>query len=101
MSGPVLKLLELAETKLSLFLERFPEYRKTLKLAVIHEEAAPGYLNYQGWQWNDVETHPTKLIRLVTEGISKINLKTRQATHYVLRDRESVKRILNKLPPHY
>lgn len=68
MNGLVLKPLELAENKLSVFLERFPEYRKTLGLAVAHEEAVPSYLNYQGWQWSDVETHPTKLIRLVTVG---------------------------------
>ena len=97
LNGLVLKPLELAENKLSLFLERFPEYRKTLGLAVAHEEAVTSYLNYQGWQWSDVETHPTKLIRLVTEGISRINLKTRQATHYVLRDRDSVKRVLGNL----
>lgn len=97
MTGLVLKPLEMAQNKLSLFLERFPEYRKTLGLAVAHEEAVPSYLNYQGWQWSDVETHPTKLIRLVTEGISRINLKTRQATHYVLRDRDAVKRALGNL----
>ena len=97
MIHPVLKPLELAEDKLALFLEKFPEYKKTLKLAVMHEEAAPSYLTYQGWQWSDVEMHPTRLIRLVTEGISKINLKTRQATHYLLRDREAVKRALNPI----
>lgn len=83
---------------LSHLLEKFPEYRKTLRLAIIHEEATPSYLNYQGWQWSDVETHPTKLIKLVTEGISRINLKTRQATHYMLKDRECVKRVLGSLP---
>ena len=97
MSGPVLRPLELIENKLTLFLERFPEYRKTLRLATTHEEATPNPLSYQGWQWHDVETHPTKLIRLVTEGISRIGLRTRQATYYVLRDRDAVKRVLNKL----
>jgi len=65
-------------------------------LAVTHEEAAVNPLNYQGWQWHDVETHPTKLIRLVTEGISRINLRTRQATYYLLRDKDVVKLVLNK-----
>ncbi len=95
MSGSLLRPLELVENRLSLFLERFPEYRKTLRLAVMHEEAA-GPVNYWGWQWHDVETHPTKLMRLVTEAISRINLRTRQATYYVLRDRISVKRVLEK-----
>ena len=94
----VLKPVELAENKLSVFLERFPEYRKTLRMAVMHEEESPSYLDYQGWQWSDVETHPTKLIRLVTEGISRICLKTRSGTHYVLKDRESVKQALNNFP---
>lgn len=85
---------EAAENRLAYFLERFPEYRKTLRLAVVHEESGKESHNYQGWQWHDVETHPTKLIRLVTEGISRINLKTRQATAYVLRDKDAVKRVL-------
>ena len=85
---------EALEPKLAYFLDRFPEYRKTLRLAVIHEESGKESRTYQGWQWHDVETHPTKLIRLVTEGISRINLKTRQATAYVLRDSESVSRVL-------
>ena len=96
MSRPVLRPLELAENKLSLFLERFPEYRKALMLAVTHEDSAVNPLNYQGWQWHDVEIHPTKLIRLVTEGISRINLRTRQTTYYLLRDRDVVKMVLNK-----
>ena len=95
MIRPVLKPLELVEDKLSMFLEKFPEYRSALRLAIIHEESAPSYHAYQGWQWSDVEMHPTKLIRLVTEGISNISLKTRQATRYLLRDREAVKRVLN------
>ena len=96
MSGPLLRPLELAENKLSSFLERFPDYRKTLMLAVTHEESAVNPLNYQGWQWHDVEIHPTKLIRLVTEGISRINLRSRQATYYLLRDKDVVKLVLNK-----
>jgi hypothetical protein len=88
--------LEAFENRLVYFLGRFPEYKKTLKLAVVHEESGKESHNYQGWQWHDVETHPTKLIRLVTEGISRISLRTRQATCYILKDREAVKRALTK-----
>ena len=90
----VIQALESTENKLAYFLDRFPEYRKTLRLAVVHEESGKESRTYRGWQWHDVETHPTKLIRLVTEGISRINVKTRDATSYVLRDREAVKRAL-------
>jgi len=77
------------------FLERFPEHQKTLRLAVVHEESGEGETNYRGWQWSDVEVHPTKLMRLVIEGISKVNIKTRHSTHYLLRDRNAVKKALN------
>lgn len=90
------KTQESTESKMVLFLEHFPEYRKTLQLAVAHEESGSRSRNYQGWQWNDVEIHPTRLIRLVTEGITRINLRTRQATYYVLRDLETVKRTLRE-----
>jgi hypothetical protein len=76
------------------FLERFPEFTKTLRLALAHEENAGP--QSQGWRWHDVETHPTKLIRLVTDGIARVSLKTRGATYYLLRDREAVRRTLER-----
>ncbi len=82
---------ETPEERITAFLERFPEYRKTLRLAVVHEETSR-YRNYRGWQWHDVEIHPTKLIRLITEGITRVSLRTRQATYYLLRDRDAVKK---------
>jgi len=85
-----------SEEKVRLFLGRFPEYEKTLRLAIAHEESVSS-LDSKGWQWHDVDTHPTKLIRLVTEGIAKINLKSRQATYYLLRERDTVKKSLDEL----
>jgi hypothetical protein len=82
------------EEKVRVFLERFPEHQKTLRLALVHEESGEGEMNYGGWQWSDVEVHPTKLMRLVIEGISKVNVKTRHSTHYLLRDRNAVKKAL-------
>jgi hypothetical protein len=85
-----------SQDKVRLFLGRYPEYEKTLRLAIAHEESM-GSLDGQGWQWHDVDTHPTKLIRLVTEGIAKISLKSRQATYYLLRERATVKKSLKDL----
>lgn len=82
--------------KVKLFLGRYPEYEKTLRLAIAHEESTSSS-DGQGWQWHDVDTHPTKLIRLVTEGIAKINLRSRQATYYLLRERATVKKSLKEL----
>ena len=96
LTGATVQALEATENRLAYFLERFPEYRKTLRLALTHEESGREARSYLGWQWHDVETHPTKLIRLVTEGISRISLRTRQATSYILRDRDAVKRVLSR-----
>jgi len=82
--------------KVKLFLGRYPEYEKTLRLAVAHEEST-GSSDGHGWQWHDVDTHPTKLIRLVTEGIARISLRSRQATYYLLRERATVKKSLKEV----
>ncbi len=77
-------------------LDSFPIYRRVLELAAAHEERELHSPNYMGWRWNDVEVHPTRLMRLVTDGISRINLRTRKATYYLLKDRAEVKRALGK-----
>lgn len=83
--------------RVTTLLGRFPEYRKTLALAIAHEESSAGSDN-KGWQWHDVETHPTKLMRLVTEGIAVINETSRHASRYLLRDRKIVKEIILHSP---
>lgn len=73
-----------------------PEYLKTLQLAVQKEEENLSNKQYLGWQWFDVETHPAKLVRLVTSGIIKINFKSNNGTNYLLKNRESVKRAIKR-----
>lgn len=82
------------QARVAQFLERFPEFNKTLRLAVVYEENAA--IPLRGWRWHDVETHPTKLIRLVTDGIARVGLKTRGATYYLLRDRDAVKQVFEQ-----
>jgi len=89
---------EATKLRIRSFIEKFPEYRKTLILAAAHEDASNSN-NYRGWQWQDVETHPTKLIRLITEGIAYVNFKSRHASNYLLRDRGSVKEVLLEKTP--
>jgi len=76
------------------FLARFPDYRKALWLAARSEEEGLGNPSYQGWQWSDVEMHPTRVLKLVIEGIAKISMRTRRATYYLLKDPDLVKRVL-------
>src|SRR5690348_16669755 len=79
---------------IALFLAKFPEYRKVLGLALINEESNTPW-SYQGWRWPDVEMHPTKLMRLVIAGITKISVRSRTGTYYLLKDSNIVRKILH------
>ena len=85
--------LDSDELRLKKFLVRFPEYRKTLAVAVVYEES--NQADSQGWQWHDVQTHPTKIMRLVTEGIATISEKGRTASRYALSDWRAAKMALS------
>lgn len=87
----------LPKDRTTLFLLRFPEYRRTLRLALFHEESSAGNRFYRGWQWQDVETAPSELPRLVIEEIAMVNLRTKHATYHLLRDREAVKEALRTI----
>jgi hypothetical protein len=81
---------------ITLFLAKFPEYSNVLRLALINEESDNPW-NYQGWRWPDVEIHPTKLMRLVVEGISKISARSRTGTYYLLKDSSIVRKVLRNM----
>jgi len=76
------------------FLAKYPDYRKALWLAARSEEEGLGNPSYQGWQWSDLEMHPTRVLKLVIEGIAKISLRTRRATYYRLKEPDLVKSLL-------
>ncbi|HEY8109947.1 MAG TPA: hypothetical protein VIG05_03690 [Candidatus Nitrosotenuis sp.] len=75
-------------------LSQKPEYLKTLEMAVQKEGENLSNKQYLGWQWFDVETHPAKLMTLVTSGIVKVNFKSNKSTCYLLKNTESVKRAI-------
>lgn len=77
-------------------LAKKPDYLKTLKMAIEHEEEHSENEHYLGWEWHHVETHPATMIRLVTSGVAKINFKSNSATCYILKDKEIVKTALKE-----
>ena len=77
------------------FLREYPEYVKTLQMAITHEEQNLTNPHYLGWEWYDVETLGAKLQRLVINGIIKVNFKSRSATCYLLKDRNVVRDALS------
>lgn len=80
--------------ELRIFLGEHPEYVKTLRKAIEHEEQNAANPHYLGWEWYDVETLGTKLQRLVVNGIIRVNFKSRSSTCYLLKDRNVVKEAL-------
>jgi hypothetical protein len=82
------------ESYVEQFLAKYPDYRKALWLAARSEDEGAGNPLYQGWQWSDLEMHPTRVLKLVIEGVAKISLRTRRATYYLLKDSELVKLVL-------
>lgn len=80
--------------KIKAFLAENPKFIEILKRAVEHEEAHSKDEHYLGWEWSDVRAYPAELMKLVREGIVNIKYKSRRYTHYVLTDREAVKKSL-------
>jgi hypothetical protein len=83
--------------EIMVLLREYPEYVKTLKKAIEHEEQNAMNPHYLGWEWYDVETLGAKLQRLVINGIIKVNFKSRSATCYLLKDRKSTRDALKQL----
>lgn len=93
-SQAIAELSPQGENYVDQFLAKHPDYRKALWLAARSEEEGAGNPSYQGWQWSDLEMHPTRVLKLVIEGLAKISLRTRRATYYSLKDPELVKLVL-------
>ena len=91
------------EEKTRALIVRNPKYREILERIVkVEEEAEKGHhkdaesIKSLGWEWYHVQAYPAELMKLVREGIIEITYKSRKYTHYKLKDREAVKRVLEK-----
>lgn len=73
------------------FFEKHPKYRAIVERAVEVEEGKkdPHWL---GWKWHDVRAYPAQIVRLVVEGIVKVNFESNSSTNYLLVNRESIKK---------
>jgi len=79
------------------FLEKNNKYVKTFEKAIGHEKANSKNPNYLGWQWHDVETLGTELMRLIKEGFIRVNSRSKRGTYfYRLNEREEIAKSLKK-----
>ncbi|MGI0016442.1 MAG: hypothetical protein ACREBU_23725 [Nitrososphaera sp.] len=84
------------EDDVTKFLQSHPEYVKTLERAIWQEELNQSNQNYYGWEWHDVGTMGSKLVRLVTNDLAEINFKSNRTTLYFLANREVTKKAVEK-----
>lgn len=76
------------------FLKENPKYRDILKRAIDVEEKNTNNPHWLGWEWYEVRAYPAHLVKLVIEGIIKVNFKSNSSTNYLLVDRDSVKQAI-------
>ncbi len=81
---------ELAE-----YLRANPKAVPVLRAALETEESHAGEASYLGWEWYEVRAYPATLVKLVVDGLIRVNFKSNSSTCYLLRDPEGVKRQLS------
>ncbi len=70
------------------------DYRPILQAAIEHEETHGRDNIYLGWEWHDVRAYPATLMKLVIEGVIKVNFKSNSTTAYLLVDKGKTKTAL-------
>ena len=68
--------------------------RSILREAVQVEDANAASSNWLGWQWFDVRAYPATLMKLVINGVIRVNFKSNSATCYLLTDSAATKSAL-------
>ena len=80
--------------EIATFLRENPKYREILQRAIDVEEKNTSNPHWLGWEWHEVRAYPAHLVKLVIEGIIKVNFKSNSSTNYLLVDRDSVKEVV-------
>jgi len=76
------------------YLQEHPDLANILKLAVEVEETHAGEEHWLGWEWYEVQAHPSTINKLVVKGLVRVNFHSANFTHYKLVDLEATKEVL-------
>jgi hypothetical protein len=76
------------------YITSHPNAVAVLSAAIGEETAHAGESTYLGWTWYDVRAYPATLMRLVVDGIIRVNFKSNSQTCYLLTDREGARAAL-------
>jgi hypothetical protein len=88
----------MSATEMDRFLKANPKYREILQRAIEIEEANSKNPHWLGWEWHEARAYPAQLVKLVIEGVARVNFKSNSSTNYLLVNRELVRQILNATP---
>ena len=66
--------------EIATFLRENPKYREILQRAIDVEEKNTSNPHWLGWEWHEVRAYPAHLVKLVIEGIIKVNFKSNFAS---------------------
>jgi hypothetical protein len=88
--------VSMTAAEVAAFLSKNPKYRAIVERALEVEEGNENP-HWLGWKWHDVRAYPAQIVRLVIEGIAKVNFDSNSSTNYLLVDRDNIKRGLAKI----
>jgi hypothetical protein len=80
------------------YLEGHPKAISVLRAAVAEEDAGSADKHYLGWEWDKVRAYPATLMRLVVDGVIRVNYRSNNYTSYLLVDRPATKQALARFP---
>jgi hypothetical protein len=76
---------------LSNYLRANPKAVPVLRAALEAEASHAAEPTYLGWEWYEVRAYPATLVKLVVDGLIRVNFKSNSSTCYLLRDPEALK----------
>jgi len=84
--------------QLAVYLQGHGKAIPVLRAAVEQEEAGAADKHYLGWEWDKVRAYPASLMRLVVDGVIRVNYRSNAYTSYMLVDRAAAKQALARFP---
>lgn len=79
------------------FLKANPKYREILQRAIEVERENSKNPHWLGWEWHEVRAYPAQLVKLVIEGVIKVNFKSNSSTNYLLVNPELTKQAVKAI----
>ena len=86
----------MTSAELTEYLRLNPKAVPVLRAALEAEESHADEPTYLGWEWYDVRAYPATLVKLVVDGLIRVNFKSNSATNYLLRDADAIKSELGR-----